>query len=42
MMILMALVTTFATTPVLRLLQGRRERTDVFSTRVAESERVRA
>jgi Kef-type K+ transport system membrane component KefB len=42
MMILMALVTTFATTPVLGLLQGRRKLADVFSTRVAEGESVRA
>lgn len=42
MMILMALVTTFATTPVLSLLQGRRSLADVFSPRTAERERVSA
>ena len=40
MMILMALVTTFATTPVLSLLQGRRSLADVFSSRAAEGKRV--
>jgi Kef-type K+ transport system membrane component KefB len=42
MMILMALATTFATSPVLSLLQGRRSLTDAFALRVGETERIRA
>jgi Kef-type K+ transport system membrane component KefB len=42
MMILMALATTFATTPVVSLLQGQRSLADVFSPRVDDAERVNA
>jgi Kef-type K+ transport system membrane component KefB len=43
MMIIMAIVTTFATTPVLRLLQGRFGLAEVFAIRRdADDERVRA
>jgi Kef-type K+ transport system membrane component KefB len=42
MMILMALATTFATTPVLSLLQGHRSLSDVFSPSLGETERVKA